>query len=128
MLAAVLTRVSTAYLAEQPWVGGLFVLGGLLMFLVGIDLWSPVRRAGMWVLGAATALAAVAAYAVTALVGLPEGAEEESWWDTWLGAGLLSVSVYVLAMAAWSSVVGAGHADRSGARSRLVRPRRSGTP
>jgi hypothetical protein len=103
VLAAVLLRVSSAFVADQPWVGGLFALCGLLLFLVGTDLWSPVRRAGMWALGAGTALAAVAVYVVSALVGLPEGTERESWWNTWLLAGVLAAGVYLLAMAWWFS-------------------------
>lgn len=103
-LAAVVIRLAPAYLDDQPVVGFLLLLGGLLSLIVAVDLWSVRRRPGMWSLGAAACAVLALVYLVSALAGLPDGSDR-SWWDGWVGAGLLAVSVYVLAMAAWFSAL-----------------------
>jgi peptidoglycan/LPS O-acetylase OafA/YrhL len=102
-VAAVVVRVASAYLDDQPWAGVLYLLCAVLLLIVGLDLWSPVRRRGMWWLGAAAGLGVVVIYLVSLAVGLPSGSERESWWDAWVGAGLLAMAVYVVAMTMWLS-------------------------
>jgi hypothetical protein len=110
VLAVVVTRVSSAYLDDQPWFGGLFVLGALLLTIVGLDLWSPVRRAGMWRMGAVGWLVAVVGYAASAVAGLPDASDSQGWWDPWLRAGAVAAAVYLMA---WGVAVSAGQSTAS---------------
>lgn len=100
VVVAVAVRLATVYLDDQPWVGFLLLLGGILLVVVAYDLGAPARRPEMWTIGAAVCLGLTAVYAVDAAVGLPHGAAA-SWWRPWVGAALLAEAVYVLAMTAW---------------------------
>ena len=102
VLAAVVIRLAPAYLDDQPIIGFLLVLGALLSLIVAFDLWSARRRPGMWSLGAAACAVIGLLYLVSAATGLPDDSDR-SWWNTWVGAGLLAVSAYVVGMALWFS-------------------------
>jgi hypothetical protein len=97
VLATALARVSSAYLDDQPWFGGLFVLGALLLVIAGLDLWSPARRTGMWRMGAVGWLIAVGGYAASEAAGLPDASDSQPWWDTWLVTGAVAAGIYLLA-------------------------------
>jgi O-antigen/teichoic acid export membrane protein len=99
-LPVVLVRLAPAYLEHQPYTGALLMVAAGLLVVVAMDLWAPVRRRGMWLVGAAAALGAAAVYAVGAAFGLPDG-RDESTWDGWVLAGLGLVVAYLLAMGVW---------------------------
>jgi hypothetical protein len=101
VVGAVAGRVASSYLDDQPWVGVLYLVGAILLVIVGLDLWSPARRRGMWSLGALACLGVTVVFVVSAAVGLPSGSESQPWWNAWVGAGLLAEAVYVVAMTAW---------------------------
>jgi len=103
-LAVITLRIAPTYLDDQPVLGFVLVLGALLALIVGFDLWSVRRRPGMWSLGAAACAIVALGYVVSVVAGLPDGSDT-SWWDAWVGAGLLAVSAYVVAMAVWFSAV-----------------------
>lgn len=101
VLGVVTGRVASSYLDDQPLVGMLYLVGAILLVIVGFDVWSPVRRRGMWSLGAFACLGVTAVFVVSTAAGLPDGSESQPWWDTWVGAGLLALAVYVVAMTTW---------------------------
>ncbi|RNM13069.1 hypothetical protein [Nocardioides pocheonensis] len=113
VLGVVTGRVASSYLDDQPWVGMLYLVGAILLVIVGLDLWSPARRRGMWSLGALACLGVTAVFLVSTAAGLPDGSESQPWWDAWVGVGLLALAVYVVAMTAW---LASARAAASGAR------------
>lgn len=101
VLGVVSGRVASSYLDDQPWVGVLYLVGAILLVIVGLDLWSPARRRGMWSLGAVACLGVTVVFLASAAAGLPDGSDSQSWWNAWVGAGLLVEAVYVVAMTTW---------------------------
>jgi hypothetical protein len=95
----VLVRLAPRYLEEQPVAGALLMIAAAPLTVVVMDLWSPLRRRGMWLVGAVASLGATLVYAVTLALGLPDG--RAAWWDDWALAGLGLVAAYLLAMAVW---------------------------
>lgn len=99
-LGAAVVRLVPSYLDDHPVVGFLLLLGALLCLVVAVDLWSTLRRRGMWTLGAVACTVVVVVYTTGALIGLPSGSDR-SGWDGWVGVGLLAVSAYVVGLALW---------------------------
>jgi hypothetical protein len=103
VLGVVTGRVASTYLDDQAWVGVLYLVGAILLVIVGFDLWSPARRRGMWSLGALACVGVTAVFLVSLAAGLPDGSTSRSWWNAWVGTGLLAEAVYVVAMTTWLS-------------------------
>lgn len=123
VLLVVLVRLVPAYLDEEPITGALLLIAGALLVLPVFDLWSPLRRRGMWLVGAGAALGLALVYGVSRAFGVP-GPYDAAWRDTWALAGLACVAVYLLAMAVWFWAAGEA-APRTSPTTR--RPRRSHT-
>lgn len=101
-LVVVIIRLVPTYLEEQALPGALFLIAAPLLVVVAVDLWSPLRRTGMWLVGAVASLGVALVYVVSLARDLPD--ERPVWWDAWSLAGLGLVAAYVLAMAVWFAV------------------------
>jgi hypothetical protein len=100
VVLAVVARLAPRYLDDQPYAGALLLIPAPLLLIVAVDLWSPLRRAGMWVVGAAACAGIALVYVVGLAFGLPDGSDT-SWWDTWVVGGLVAGAVYLGAMTGW---------------------------
>jgi hypothetical protein len=98
-MVAVIVRIVPPYLEEQAMPGALFLIAAPLLVVVAVDLWSPLRRTGMWLVGATASLGAALVYVVSLARDLPD--ERPAWWDAWSLAGLVLVAAYLLAMTVW---------------------------
>jgi hypothetical protein len=86
------------YLAEQAYVGVLFVLGGLTCAVLAARLWRA-DEAVTWILGALTAAGMFAGFVLSRTVGLP-GFHEAEWEASGLVSLLLEGGFVALAAAA----------------------------
>jgi hypothetical protein len=93
------------YLAEQAYVGVLFVLGGLTCAVLAARLWRA-DEAVTWILGALTAAGMFAGFVLSRTVGLP-GFHEAEWEASGLLSLLLEAGVVALALEAVSARRGA---------------------
>jgi hypothetical protein len=100
VLVLVTVRLAAAYLDAEPVIGALLLIAAAPLVLVAYDLWSPLRRWGMWRLGAIACLGLVAVYLVGIAVGLPS-AYDDAWRTEWALGGLALVLVYLAAATAW---------------------------
>jgi hypothetical protein len=100
------------YLAEQAYIGVLFILGGLAAAVLAAVLWRRDEPLA-WVGGAAIAAGMAAGFVLSRTTGLP-GFHESEWELSGIVSLLLEGGFLALAAAAQPRRLSAGHAAGTG--------------
>lgn len=102
------------HLAEVPYVGGLFLVGGVALVVAALGL---ARRnpTPAWVLGALVSAGMVLGFALSRTVGLP-GYHEQGWEPPYGILALVTEVTFLVALGAWWGVTAARAPAAPGAR------------
>ncbi|MGW2109805.1 hypothetical protein [Streptomyces sp. NPDC001948] len=102
-----------SHLTEMPYIGVLFLIGGVALLAVAAGLLGRQRPLGAWLIGAVISIGMIVGFLLSRTVGLP-GYRETGWEPPYGILCLLSEVVFVLAFLAWLKAGGAGGASGGG--------------
>ncbi|MFJ7197637.1 MULTISPECIES: hypothetical protein [unclassified Streptomyces] len=90
----------------MPYIGVLFLIGGVVLLAVAAGLALRQRPLGAWLIGAVTSIGMIAGFLLSRTVGLP-GYREAGWEPPYGILCLIAEAVFVLAFLAWLKADGA---------------------
>ncbi|MFE7105519.1 hypothetical protein ACFU98_11185 [Streptomyces sp. NPDC057575] len=96
-----------SHLTEMPYIGVLFLIGGVVLLAVAAGLLGRQRPLGAWLIGTAVSIGMIVGFLLSRTVGLP-GYHETGWEPPYGILCLVSEVVFVLAFLAWLKAGGAG--------------------
>ncbi|MGW2176551.1 hypothetical protein ACWCXX_00375 [Streptomyces sp. NPDC001732] len=89
-----------SHLAEKPYIGVLFLIGGVVLLAVAAGLVLRQRPFAAWLVGAATSIGMIAGFLLSRTVGLP-GYRETDWEPPYGVLCLIAEAVFVLVFVTW---------------------------